>query len=69
MSKAKSGSGGKGNGSGGKRNGSGRKPLPVKKKSLFVYVEETHIENVGGDKQAKAIAEQAIIKRSKNSLK
>lgn len=54
---------------GGKRNGAGRKASPDKKLSLFVYINESHIQNVGGKESAKAIAEQAVIRRSKNNSK
>lgn len=54
---------------GGKRIGAGRKALDEKKQPLFIYVQESHIENVGGKHKAKLIAEGAIIRRSKAILK
>ena len=47
---------------GGKRKGAGRKSLPKgeKRKELRIFPQEKHIDNCGGEEQAKEIALKAI---------
>ncbi len=51
--------------SGGPRPGAGRKPLEDPKVSIFLWIEQSAVDRVGGEKEAKALAENAI-RRAKN---